>query len=266
MKIESLSHKDLSYLVDLQPTGWLDIRPFFDKYIKADFCYPIKIVENNDIVSVGTSVVHNDIAWLAHIIVHPDKRRKGLGKLMTETLVNESQSKKCDTIYLIATDMGTPVYQKIGFEIETEYLFYKDLVIDLDLNIADNIEIFHDDDLAQIAELDYEISGENRLFHLKQHLKGAFTYKVDGIVKGFYLADFGEGLIIADCDIAGVELMKLRLRDRNDAIFPSDNLAANKFMRGNNMKLHSKAKRMRLGRKREIKLSSIYNRIGGNIG
>src|SRR5688572_32638579 len=34
---------------------------------------------------------------------------------------------QCETIYLIATELGAPVYEKCGFETETEYLYFKDL-------------------------------------------------------------------------------------------------------------------------------------------
>ena len=65
------------------------------------------------------------MVWLAHINVQPGNRNHGLGKLITQFLVDEAQAKNCDTIYLIATDLCEPVYKKVGFETETDYLFLK---------------------------------------------------------------------------------------------------------------------------------------------
>ena len=125
MEIQDLKQSEVGLLIDLQPQGWRDISPIFDFYSKSAFCFPVKATIDNKIVGIGTTVIHNDIAWLAHIIVHHDNRNKGIGQLITQTLVDSSKAKKCHTIYLIATDLGAPVYEKIGFETETEYLFFR---------------------------------------------------------------------------------------------------------------------------------------------
>jgi len=83
--IQTLEHKEIVLLTDLQPPEWQDIVPTFDYYTKAAFCFPIKVTIDNKIVGIGTTIIHNDIAWLAHIIVHPDKRNKGIGQLITQT-------------------------------------------------------------------------------------------------------------------------------------------------------------------------------------
>jgi hypothetical protein len=88
----------------------------------------------------------------------------------------------------------------------------------------------------------------------------------NGIIDGFYLPSFGEGLIIANTSTAGLGLMKLRLKTKSKAVFPSDNLEASGFMLKNNLMPFAKAKRMRLGKKRDVILKDIYNRAGGNIG
>jgi hypothetical protein len=44
---------------------------------------------------------------------------------------------------------------------------------------------------------------------LTSALNTGFKYK-DGIIKGFYLPDFGKGLIIASSENAGLELLKFK--------------------------------------------------------
>ncbi|MBL0009542.1 MAG: GNAT family N-acetyltransferase [Saprospiraceae bacterium] len=99
--------------------------PAIQFYITSDFCFPIKVSIDHKIAGTGTAIIHHDVAWLAHIIVHPDFRNQGIGKLITESLVKMAHAKSCDTLYLLATELGEPVYRKIGFETETEYLFFK---------------------------------------------------------------------------------------------------------------------------------------------
>ncbi len=266
MTIQDLKQNDLKSIIDLQPTDWSDILLNFEFYTNSEFCFPIKVIVDNKIVGVGTTIIHNDISWLAHIIVHKDYRNNGIGKLLTQTLVNNSRNKKCDSIYLIATDLGAIVYEKLGFETDTEYLFFKDIKSNSHWTKSKNISLFSEDLKDQIINLDKLVSGEDSFFHIESHLKNGYVYKKDNLVEGFYLPSFGDGLIIAKTDSAGIELMKLRLLTKENAVFPSDNLIATAFMNHNNYKISGKAKRMRLGRKRPIFLSNIYNRIGGNLG
>lgn len=266
MKIQTLQHKDLELIAELQPEDWPDIRNAISFYTSSDFCVPIKVVIENKIVGIGAGIIHKDIAWLAHIIVHPEYRNKGLGRLITQTLVDRAYAKNCHTIYLIATDLGAPVYEKVGFITETEYIFFKDIHWNQKFELAENIIAYTNEFKTQIAHLDNEISGENRMFHIEPHLNGAYVYMQENTIQGFYLPSFGEGIIVANKSLAGIELMKLRFTTSEIAAFPVENLSATEFMYQNNFKEYRTAKRMRLRTKRAWQAKNIYNRIGGNLG
>ncbi|HCS21951.1 MAG TPA: N-acetyltransferase [Bacteroidetes bacterium] len=266
MDIQILEHKDIGFITDLQPPDWQDIIPTIDFYLNANFCFPIKVTVDHKIVGIGTAIVHNRTAWLAHIIVHPENRNQGIGSLLTETLVKSLQSKSCDTIYLIATELGEPVYKKVGFETETEYLFFKETKTSKSYATSDSIVPFSDDFKILISNLDQEISGEERMVQLEQHLSKGSVYIEKNAVEGFYLPTLGDGFIAARTNSAGQELMKLRLITKENAAFPVDNAGATEFMYKNNFKEFKRAKRMRLGKKRNWQPANIYNRIGGNLG
>ena len=266
MIIQSLEHSDIHLVTELQPADWPNITPVIDFYTKSSFCYPVKAAINNAIVGTGAAIIHNDVAWLAHIIVHPDHRSQGIGKLITQTLIDSSLARNCKTIYLIATEQGERVYKKLGFESETEYLLFKDVKIEGSFIPSQNIVAYTDSFKTQILNLDKQVSGEDRMFQHDEHLANSFVYLQDNIVQGCYLPTFREGLIIANTIAAGQELMKLRLTTKENAAFPVDNLAATEFMYQHNFKEFKKAKRMRLGTKRAWKPSNIYNRIAGNLG
>lgn len=266
MEIQPLEHHDLNLITDLQPSDWQNIMPTIDFYTTSNFCFPIKVTIDKKIVGMGTAIIHNDIAWLAHIIVHPEHRNQGIGKLITTALVESLQPKNCNTIYLIATDLGEPIYRKVGFETETEYLFFKDIKVTEPFLISNNIVPFSDNFKNQIINLDCEVSSETRVFQFEKHLSNGFVYVKDNRVEGFYLPTFGEGLIIAITSSAGQELMKFRLTTRENAVFPIANICATEFMHQNHFKEFKTAKRMRLGKKRIWQPTNIYNRIGGNLG
>lgn len=265
MDIKPLDHSDVQKLIELQPEGW-DIISVIDFYTKAAFCIPIKVTIDHKIVGIGTTILHNDVAWLAHIIVHPDFRNRGIGKFITESLVETAKANHCVTIYLLATELGEPVYTKIGFETVTEYVSYKGETITLDLADIGNIVPYKSDFKNQISTLDRQVSGEDRMFHLEPYLEDCFVYVKNDKVLGYYLPAFGDGLIIASTNAAGTELIMLRLTTKDFAVFPKDNVHATAFMKQHNFAVFRTQKRMRLGKKRDWQPTNIYNRIGGNLG
>lgn len=46
----------------------------------------------------------------------PDERGKGIGKQMTQKLINEAKSKNKSYCVLHASKMGKPIYLKLGFK------------------------------------------------------------------------------------------------------------------------------------------------------
>ena len=265
MDIKPLSETDINSLTELQPLDWPDILPLFNFYVSSPYCFPVKVIIDTKIAGVGTSIIHNEISWLAHIIVHKNCRNHGIGRKITQELIELSKSKNCQTLYLIATDMGAPVYEKVGFETETEYLFFKDLKIERN-KLSVNVVPFEEHYKEQIRSLDKKITGENRFFQLENYLQNALIFQENNFVQGYYLPTFGEGLIIAGNESAGIELIQIRLQKNDKATFPIDNTSAVQFLYKHNFMEYKHAKRMRLGLKREWLPSQIYNRAGGNIG
>lgn len=264
MEVQDLKKNEIHLLTELQPKGWPDIVPMFDFYTKAAFCFPIKISIDHKIVGVGVSIVHHNIAWLAHVITHPAYRKQGIGQLIIQTLSN--RLKTCDTIYLIATELGAPVYQKAGFETDTEYIFFENVKLLDNSTVSHNINPFTQDATDQITRLDRQVSGEDRMFHVQAHLPQGYVYKQTDTVEGFYLPTLGEGSIIANTTTAGIALMQLHLTQKNKVVFPTNNVAATEFMLRQNHTKFTKAKRMRLGKEQVVMFNHIYNRIGGNFG
>ncbi len=266
MKLTPLITSDLIHVSTLQPEGWYDIQPIHAFYTSVDFCFPLKLVIDGRMAGIGTGIVHGDVAWLGHIIVHPDFRNRGLGGIITKALVENMHAMHCKTIYLIATELGEPVYKKLGFETETEYVFFKDLRKNIDWSASPEVVPYNPSHKDQIAAIDKMVSSEDRMFHLERFLATGFVHVTENLVDGFYLPDFGDGLILATRLNAGLDLMRLRLAAKDNASFPIDNISALNFMQENNFVEFRKAKRMRLGEERKINLQFIYNRIGGNIG
>jgi GNAT superfamily N-acetyltransferase len=293
MIAQTLTPTDLPAVALLQPAGWGDILPAHHMYLAADTCFPIKVVDDDQICGIGTVIINNDAAWLAHIIVNPEQRNKGVGTFITRSLMDTALDKSCSTLSLIATDLGAPVYEKLGFINDGEYLFFKDL-ISRDPRVVNasedagvitgtrdagvvsetrdegmipgNILRYEERFKKDLLKLDHELSAEDRASFLEQHLLTGYVYLNGDSIEGFYLPAAGEGLVLARSPQAGVELMKLRLSNVNHAVFPVNNTIARNFYEQHGNSHLRRAKRMVFGRKRNWHPDCLYNRIGGNFG
>lgn len=266
MNIQRLEYKDLAFLQDVQPADWGSILPGLEFYIKTPFCFPIKILQQETIAGIGAAILHHEVAWLAHIIVAPAYRGKGIGAFITQYLVDFAKTKQCRTIYLIATDLGAPVYAKLGFVTETEYLFFKDLSPLASGEEASNIIPYEPGFALPLTEMDRRVTGENRQLLFEKHLPETFIYKTDQALEGYYFKGLGEGPIIAANPTAGIALMEKRSLTSSYISFPVDNLHARDFLYQQHYQEFKTAPRMRLGQKRECQLEKIYARTGGNLG
>lgn len=265
MNIKSIDLNDVHILSSLQPKGWSEISPIFKFYSKSSFCFPIKTTIDNKIVGIGTTVIHDDVAWLAHIIVDSAYRRRGIGLQIVKALMEIAEENYCSTIYLIATELGVPIYEKVGFVTEAKYLVHKHVTKN-DWIISDNIYPYVDEYKEQIKTLDKSVSGENRMIHLEEHCKNCQIYCSNDIVEGYYMPTLGEGLIIANTEKAGIELLKLHLKGNDQVVVPQENHIACKFLEEIGVGEMRVIRRMRFGKERKVQFPHIYNRIGGNVG
>lgn len=266
MKILPVIPEDLPSLAALQPEDWGDIIPAFTFYTSFPNSFPVKLIAEGQIAGIGTSIIHHNTAWLAHIIVHKHHRNKGIGSAVTKALIDHLNSKKIDTIQLIATDLGYPVYQKLGFQTQTDYVFFKDINISFPDQPPSNIAAITGEMEEEIRNIDQQITGEDRATLLRPHLNNGFAYVHNNRLEGFYLPTLGEGWIAAHTVLAGTALMQIRFGSKQNASFPVDNNDAINFLNQHGIPAFKTAKRMWLGAKNSWQPCNIYNRIGGNLG
>lgn len=267
LQFEEITSADIIKIRELQPETWPDIVPEFEFYIRENFCFPIKALQNHKIIGVGTIIVFGTTAWLAHIIVDKKHRNGGFGSQITERLIKEGRDKSVKTLLLIATELGFPVYRKLGFSTVSEYIYlWRDKPWRSYL-LSPNIYPFEDKFESKIYELDERISGENRRLLLKGLLDNALVYFQNGRLEGFYLPDLGEGVIFASTTEAGLELMKIKYSKADKAVLPEQNHVGTDFLKQNGfVPANTKGTRMILGEEITWNPEQVYGRIGGNYG
>lgn len=264
-----LKATDLDQLPALQPSDWSDILPVARFYISSPFCFPIKVMNGERIAGIGTSIVHGDTAWLALIIVHPEYRNRGIGTLITQTLIDRLSNVGCTTILLVATQLGTPIYQKLGFEADQDYVFYKreqaaepPRITPLHSSIRP-MEAHH---IHEVLHMDRMMSGEMRQAMLQDHFDKGLVYLRNDHVAGFYLPSLGEGPVVADHEAAGLALLHAKISTMNMTVLPEHNPLAHEFVQQHHFREWRRGTRMWLGKKIEWEPAKLYSRIGGHVG
>jgi len=266
LKFEKTTPADLGRIRELSPAEWgIDITPSIKEYLDWDFCHSVKLVDNNEIIGIGTAIFYANTSWLAHIIVDEKHRNKGHGTNILNYLVDYCKNSGYKTILLIASPKGYPLYKKFGFLTQTEYVKYEK-TNDIEYSPNINIKNIEPNDYEKILALDKYVSGEDRQNILLKFVKEGFVYKKNEEISGFYLHNLHEGLIIATDEEAGLELLKLRSSQNKYSVIPVENIVGNNYLKENNYKETMRIKRMIHGSEIECKCECIYNRIAGNFG
>ena len=62
--------------------------------------------------------------YILNMYTHPDYRGKGIAKQLVNETLKEAQRRKVQHIFLISSEMGKPLYKKIGFKENDIYMEY----------------------------------------------------------------------------------------------------------------------------------------------
>lgn len=270
--IETLRADDLKYISGLTPVGWYDVTPLYEMHLNQDYFFPIKLVIENKLIGVGELIINDKNGWLGNIIVSKDFRNQGLGKKITKRLIEIANAKDCESIYLLATPLGKPVYQKLGFQEKGKYLFFEKGEKNIELennNGSDHIIPFDEIYKDQIFEMDKEAIGEDRSKVLALNLAQSFVYKKpnENEISGFFIPTLGDGVIICNNTIAGFEfLQKREALDKKRIIVPEECTATINFVKQNKYTYFRKATFMFIGKMKTWNPAMIYSRVGGYLG
>jgi ribosomal protein S18 acetylase RimI-like enzyme len=76
-------------------------------------------VKDGRLVGTTTTTVYDKLAWIGMVLVEPQHRRQGIAAQLMRVALNYLKD-KVTTIKLDATALGQPVYERFGFEVESE--------------------------------------------------------------------------------------------------------------------------------------------------
>lgn len=265
MKIDLLQPSDIPQLHILQPDGWTPIVPYYEFYTQTYYCHPVKCVVDNQMAGIGSSIEHKGTAWLAHIIVRQDFRRQGIGKAITSALMdNLVKRRRVRSIHLVATPMGEPLYQHLGFRSLSEYVFLRGGKTTGDPEIS--LETYHSGYREAGLAMDRDTTSEDRRDLLEPHWKHACFTKNGNEITGFYMPGLGEGFIVATTPEAGLALLRRKHTSGAPGVIPEENRLGIACLEANGFVEYRRGVRMAYGQPISWHPERIYGRIGGNLG
>lgn len=152
---------------------WGDRRAWFEFAVAHRECRSF-VAQDDDESIVGTGVVtiNGPVAWIGTIWVATAARGRGLGRALTEAPIDEAEAAGCRTLVLVATAAGRPLYERLGFTVQTWYRTMEapGVATPSDDRGGGTVRAFRPDDLEVMAALDQEATGEDR-----RHLLAAFA-------------------------------------------------------------------------------------------
>ena len=120
VQIRLLNESDIPAAMRLkEAAGWNQTENDWRLLLKLapEGCFAATLA--GEVVGTTTTTVYdNELAWIGMVLVHPDYRRLGIATKLLGTSLDYLHP-KVGTIKLDATAAGRPVYEKLGFRVES---------------------------------------------------------------------------------------------------------------------------------------------------
>ncbi|HYN70101.1 MAG TPA: GNAT family N-acetyltransferase [Candidatus Eisenbacteria bacterium] len=196
---------------------WGDRRTWFEFATSQPECQPVLATVDGEVVGTGVGTANGSVGWVGTIWVAPDRRGAGLGRALTQAVIDRLESAGCESLLLVATVEGRRLYRRMGFELQTRYQILEAPGLsagEAGIHASVSVRPFEANDLGAMAALDAAATGEDRA-HLLRRFANPSSTKVAldaaGGIRGFVVrAAWGGGATIADSDDVAMAILTAR--------------------------------------------------------
>ena len=258
--------------------GWGTYRQFhpaFAFYAAEPACHALVAIDAAGAVA-GTAVGtrYGRGGWIGHVFVRPDCRRMGLGERLTRAALDHLQAAGCGTILLVATTAGRPLYERLGFVVETEYHEFRGRPRAKDATLASFRPLLPTDAL-NLAGFDRRVNGEDRGGVLRGWLAQAWGLDGTAGLAGAVIPTpwGGAGAALSPSAGTGEAAALLNLLCTagtvGDEVIispPAENIRAREVLRDEGFEELRVVPRMRLGPPIEWSPDAVWNPLSLSLG
>jgi GNAT superfamily N-acetyltransferase len=120
VEIRLLQESDIAAAMDLKrAAGWNQTESDWRTLLQLAPNGCFAAVFDDQLVGTTTTTSYgSELAWVGMVLVRPDKRRMGIATKLLQTALSYLDH-KVPVVKLDATEAGQPVYQRMGFEVES---------------------------------------------------------------------------------------------------------------------------------------------------
>lgn len=167
--VRRLEEAGIPFAMELKAiAGWNQTEQDWRRYIRLEpeGCFLAYI--DGEPAGTGTALAYGGVGWIGMILVHPDKRRFGIGTAMLRRTIGYLRDRGVRSVKLDATPMGKKVYIPLGFVDEYDVRRYESPPDFIPQAIAAGGENGHEaapleaSQLAAFAAYDAEVFGVPR--------------------------------------------------------------------------------------------------------
>jgi len=184
-----LTEADIPFAMRLKDAaGWNQTETDWRRYIalEPEGCF-LALDEGEPAGTVTTVTYGRRLGWIGMVLVHPERRRKGIGTALMGRAIDYLRSAGIDTIALDATAEGKPVYQRLGFSDDYEVVRYAGTA-----PRAEPGRSLEWDDISDLCRFDARCFGANRSRVVRLLFADcrntSFVVRSDGNVAGYIMA------------------------------------------------------------------------------
>jgi ribosomal protein S18 acetylase RimI-like enzyme len=240
LSLRLLRHEDLAFADTLRAlVGWNQTYEDWERFLalEPDGCF-LAECDGAPAGTATTLVYGPDLAWIGMALVHPDYRRRGIGRALLECGLEHLRARGVRCIKLDATPLGKHVYDTLGFKEEwtlTRWV-YRQAASPSPVP-EQMLRIWRPTDAQQIESLDrtaFGVSRQRLLQPLARQSRCVLVLESEGI-SGYGMLRSGSqalylGPVVAQAAVAGIRLLDaLVARSEGQTIFldvPDQNAGA----------------------------------------
>jgi GNAT superfamily N-acetyltransferase len=227
---------------------------------------PYQVIAGQKLVGFGMFFLFEENAWLGWILVHKKFRNQGIGSAISKHLIEKAGAMGAKNFILTATELGLPIYEKLGFKTTSYYRFFNSPETVKPQYDKSKIRNATKNDLEEILQLDFEATGERRIKLIESQLEDCMVIFDNGI-NGFYMPNLGNGFIVARNYLSGKELLNFRLkRNTKPIVVPDGNRDIINYLLQKGFTEGYKIPRMVLGSEPIWNPKMIFSRAAGYCG
>jgi GNAT superfamily N-acetyltransferase len=249
--------------------GWGDRRASLQFYVDHPATHPFVAEAHGTIVGTGIATQNGQAGWVGLIFTAPAWRGRGLGGVITRVVVQYLEDLGCRSMLLAATELGRPIYDRLGFVKDGEYIVFSGSPR-VDVPIDPRLRPLTPEDVPGVCALDCQVSGEDRS-HMICAARGGWILADGAHIVGYSLrTPWGMGPAIAVDQADGRLLLDVlrshSARDPMGVTIPGENQAAAEYLRSVGFVEQRRLPRMRLGETMTWQPEAVWAIFGFAMG